>query len=91
VTVLQIQCFSFSLIGEATRGSIVERLGGGNELVSPWERSTTRHCGVATSARGDAAPGRGKGGDNASWADANLTGLKMNKTHTVDSATTNVQ
>jgi hypothetical protein len=32
--------------------------------------------GVATSAEGEAAPGRGKGGDDVSWADANLTGPK---------------
>jgi hypothetical protein len=29
-----------------------------------------------TSARGEAAPGKGMGGDDASWVDANLTGLK---------------
>jgi hypothetical protein len=32
--------------------------------------------GVTTSDGGEAAPGWGKGGDDASWADANLTGLK---------------
>jgi hypothetical protein len=34
----------------------------------------TRHGSVATSDRGDAAPEREKGGDDASWADMNLTG-----------------
>jgi hypothetical protein len=33
----------------------------------------TRRGGVATSAGGEAAPGRGKVGDDASWADTNLT------------------
>jgi hypothetical protein len=31
---------------------------------------------VATLAGGEATLGRGKGGDDASWADTNLTGLK---------------
>jgi hypothetical protein len=43
---------------------------------------------MATSA-GDVALGRRKGGDNANWVNANLTGIKMNKIHTVDSAATN--
>jgi hypothetical protein len=43
-----------------------------------------------TSARGEAAPRRGKGGDNISWVDANLTGSKNEKKiHTVDSTGTN--
>jgi hypothetical protein len=41
-----------------------------------WEVKTTRHGGVATSAIGEAAPGMGKGGDDACWADVNLTGPK---------------
>jgi hypothetical protein len=36
----------------------------------------TQCGGVATSARGEVAPQRGKGGDNTCWADANLTGPK---------------
>jgi hypothetical protein len=32
--------------------------------------------GVATSARGDETPGRGKRGDDGSWADTNPTGPK---------------
>jgi hypothetical protein len=32
--------------------------------------------GVTTSATGEAALGREKGGDDASWADVNLTGPK---------------
>jgi hypothetical protein len=39
----------------------------------------TRRGGVTTSAGGEAAPGRGKGGDNASWADVNLTRQKNKK------------
>jgi hypothetical protein len=31
-----------------------------------WEGSVTRRGGMAMSARGEAAPGRGKGGDDAS-------------------------
>jgi hypothetical protein len=41
-----------------------------------WKGSVTRHGCVATSVRGEAASGMGKGEDDASWADANLTGLK---------------
>jgi hypothetical protein len=33
----------------------------------------TRCGGVTTSAGGEATPGRGKGGDDANWADVNLT------------------
>jgi hypothetical protein len=32
--------------------------------------------GATTSVGGEAAPGREKGGDDASWADTNLTDLK---------------
>jgi hypothetical protein len=35
------------------------------------------------------APGRGKGGDDASWADVNLTEPKIKKIHAVDSTATN--
>jgi hypothetical protein len=36
------------------------------------------------SARGEATPGRGKGGDdNASWTNVNLTGLKNKKNSTI--------
>jgi hypothetical protein len=31
---------------------------------------------VTTSPEGEVTPGRGKGGDKASWADANFTGPK---------------
>jgi hypothetical protein len=33
----------------------------------------TRRGGVATSAGGETTSGRGKGGDDASWSDADLT------------------
>jgi hypothetical protein len=36
----------------------------------------TRRDGVATSDGGEAAPGRGKGGEDTSWDDTNLTGQK---------------
>jgi hypothetical protein len=42
-------------------------------------------------AKEEVAPGMGKGGDDASWADANFTRRKMNKIHAVDSAGTNGQ
>jgi hypothetical protein len=37
----------------------------------------TRHGGVVNSVGGEAAPGREKGGDNASWADVNLYELNL--------------
>jgi hypothetical protein len=43
---------------------------------------------VATSVGGEATPGRGRGGDDANWADVNFTGQKMKKIHTVDSIAT---
>jgi hypothetical protein len=49
----------------------------------------TRHDDVMTSTGGEAAPGRGKGGDDVSWADVNLNRPKIKKIHAVDSATTN--
>jgi hypothetical protein len=50
-------------------------------------------CGdVATLAGGEAATERGKGGNDASWADANLTGLKNEKKiRTIDSVAINGQ
>jgi hypothetical protein len=39
----------------------------------------TQRGGVVTSAGGEAAPGRGKGGDDAIWADVNLIGPKNKK------------
>jgi hypothetical protein len=36
----------------------------------------TRDDGVTTSVRGEVAPRRGNGGDDASWADVNLSGPK---------------
>jgi hypothetical protein len=49
----------------------------------------TRHSGVTMSTRGEMALRRGKGGDDASWADVNLTRLKMKKIYAVDSTGTN--
>jgi hypothetical protein len=37
---------------------------------------------MTTSAGGEAAPGRGKGGDNTNWAAKNLTGPKKLKKFT---------
>jgi hypothetical protein len=45
-----------------------------------------------TSARGEVAPGREKGGDDVSWADINLTGPKNEKKiNMVDSVAKNGQ
>jgi hypothetical protein len=55
--------------------SIARRRNGGNELVlAPWKGNVIQRGGVATSAGGDAAPEREKGGDDVGWADTNLTG-----------------
>jgi hypothetical protein len=50
--------------------------------VAPWEGSMTRLGGVCTWVRGEVALGRGMGGDDASWTDTNLTGLKNEKKST---------
>jgi hypothetical protein len=47
--------------------------------------------GVATLAIGEAAPERGKGGDDASWTDVNLIRPKMKKICVVDSTAINRQ
>jgi hypothetical protein len=57
--------------------------------LAPWEGSVTRCDDVGMSAGGEAALGMGKGGDNTSWANVNLTGQKNKKNNTVDSAATN--
>jgi hypothetical protein len=57
--------------------------------LTPWEESVTRRDGMEMSTRGDAAPGKGKRGDDTSWADVNLTRPKMKKNHTIDSIATN--
>jgi hypothetical protein len=57
--------------------------------LAQWEGSVTRCDSVTTSAGGEAASGRGKGGDDTSWADVNLSRLKMKKIHIVNSAGTN--
>jgi hypothetical protein len=49
----------------------------------------TWHSGMVTSARGEAVPRRGKGGDDAGWAHVNLIGPKMKKNHTIDLAAVN--
>jgi hypothetical protein len=41
--------------------------------------SVTQRDGVAMSARGDVASERGKGADDASWTNANITGPKNKK------------
>jgi hypothetical protein len=46
---------------------------------------------VMASAGGEAASGRGKRGDDANWADANLTDQKIKKIHAVDLIATNKQ
>jgi hypothetical protein len=57
--------------------------------LAPCEKRVTWRGGVTTSVRGDAISKRGKGGDNVSWADMNLTRPKMKKMHAVDSAAIN--
>jgi hypothetical protein len=70
--------------------SVAGRRSGGSELVlAQWEGSVIQRDGVMISARGEAAPGREKGGDDTSWADTNLLGQKMNKIHVINSADTN--
>jgi hypothetical protein len=50
----------------------------------------TRCSGMTMSVGGEAALGRGKGGDDANWADANFTSQKNEKKiHTIDLASTN--
>jgi hypothetical protein len=44
--------------------------------LAQWEGSVTHHSGVTMSTRGEMALRRGKRGDDASWADVNLTRLK---------------
>jgi hypothetical protein len=48
----------------------------------------TRHDRM-TSAVGEAPLGRGKGRDDASWTDTNLTRPKNKKNHVINSAVTN--
>jgi hypothetical protein len=58
--------------------------------LTQWEGSVTWHGGMATSVEGEATPRRGKGGDDANWADANFTSQKNEKKiHTIDLASTN--
>jgi hypothetical protein len=56
-----------------------------------WEERVTWCDGVTTSARGEVAPGRGKGVDDTNWAYADLTRKKMKKIHTVNSVASNGQ
>jgi hypothetical protein len=51
--------------------------------LAPWEESVTWRDSVMMSAGGEVALGRGKGGDDASWTDANLTAPK-NEEHVRD-------
>jgi hypothetical protein len=57
--------------------------------LSSMERKcdTTRWCDDVGRRRDNT--GEGKGGDDASWTDANLTGLKINKIHAFDSVDRN--
>jgi hypothetical protein len=45
-------------------------------VLASWEESVTRRNGMATSVEGEAALRREKRGDDVSWADVNLNGLK---------------
>jgi hypothetical protein len=48
----------------------------GQLILAQWEGSVAWCDGVATLASGEAAPGRGMGGDNVSWAKVKLIGSK---------------
>jgi hypothetical protein len=56
--------------------------------LTQWEGNVTWHGGVTTSTGGESAPKKAKG-DDVSWADVNLTGLKIKKIHVANSACTN--
>jgi hypothetical protein len=74
---VRIQCFNFGLRGEAMEQSIAVRWSGVSQVIMAlWEGSMTRHNGVATSADEETMPGRGKGEDDATWANTNLIGSK---------------
>jgi hypothetical protein len=75
--VVWIQWFSFGSRGKGTKIKHYRKMKRGSELVlATWEVSMTRRGCVATLARGEAALGRGKGEDDASWANGNLTAPK---------------
>jgi hypothetical protein len=57
--------------------------------LTQWEGSVTQYGGMTTSAGGEAALSRGKGGNDASWDDTNLVGPKIKKIHAVHLAGTN--
>jgi hypothetical protein len=57
--------------------------------LTQWEGSVTRCGGMTISAGGEAALRREKGGNDASWDDANLAGPKIKKIHAVHLAGTN--
>jgi hypothetical protein len=44
--------------------------------LTPWKGRAARRGGVATSVGGEVTPGRGKRGDDASWANVDLIGPK---------------
>jgi hypothetical protein len=48
----------------------------------------TRYKGMTTSSRGEVTTRRENGGDDDSWANADLTGQKMKKIHAVNLAGT---
>jgi hypothetical protein len=55
--------------------SVAKRCRESKELIlAPWEGSVTRRVDMTISTKGEVALGRRKGGDDASWTDANLTG-----------------
>jgi hypothetical protein len=48
----------------------------------------TRRSGMVMSTGGEAVLGRGKRGESVSWAEANLTELKIEEIHVIDSVAT---
>jgi hypothetical protein len=76
-TVVRIQYFDFGSRGETMGWSVAWRWSGGNKLVlAPWKENVTWRGGVAMPAEGEVTSGRGNRGDDSSWTDTNLTGLK---------------
>jgi hypothetical protein len=62
-------------VGQAGKGGLLWWCGFNTWFWLERGSAGMKHC-VATSAGGEAAPGRRKGGDDGSCADANFTGPK---------------
>jgi hypothetical protein len=60
-----------------------------DRVLASWEGSMARYISVTMLARGETTPGRGKGGDDTSWANTNLIRPKIKKIHAFDLVATN--